>query len=83
MRARPTLKFTKFKDNQGRQIDSTQYPQKAAEYLENEQWKIDKVNLPPSKVNPSCLTQARTVPHQRWLATSRCKNWTKYSKNKQ
>ena len=65
MRARPTLKFTKLKDNQGRRITSTQYSQKAAAYQANEPWKIDDINLPPSKSKP-LVSLARTVPHQRW-----------------
>ena len=59
MRARPNLKFTKFKDKYGNRIPSAQYPQRAAEYLAHEQWKNDSSNLPPKKSNPKCLTERK------------------------
>ena len=45
-------RFTKFKDKDGNRIPVHEYATKAAEYLDNEQWKDETDQLPEKKTNP-------------------------------
>ena len=59
LRKAPRLKYTKFRDKDGRRIPRSEYHHKAAEYLAQEQWKRNPDRIPPPKVNPSNLTNGR------------------------
>ena len=59
LRTAPRLKYTKFRDKDGRRIPRSEYHHKAAEYLAQEQWKRNPDTIPPPKINPSNLTNGR------------------------
>ena len=59
LKAKKTLKYTKFKDKSGNRIPIKQYAEKAAEYLAEEQWKDNEASLPPAKQQPTILTEGK------------------------